>query len=236
MATFLALCQATAKESGTVSGDGLPASVTGATGREAKIIAWVQQAWRDIQNERDGWRWMQGEFSSETVSGTQRYTADDMGINERFAAWRGNGEADENRLSCYLTSTGRSDERMLEFWNWDDFFVQFLRGSEAERTGRPGYWTIAPDDRLVFAPTPDDAYTIRGLYRKDLQPLTGNDDVPEMPVRFHDLIKWKALIHLANHDESINQNPLWRLEYTRMMSELSRDALPKIRFAQATLA
>lgn len=236
MADFLTLCQDTAKESGTVSGDGLPASVTSQTGRLAKIIGWVEQAWRDIQNERDGWRWMQGEFSGQTVSGTQRYTASDMGISERFAAWRGIGDAEEDRMSCYLTSSGRTDERVMEYWTWDEFFVQFLRGAQSERTGRPVYWTIAPDDKLVFAPTPDAAYTVRGMYRKDLQTLSANTDVPEMPVRFHDLIKWKALIHLANADESMNQNPLWRIEYTRLLNGLTRDQLPMVRFGGATLA
>lgn len=235
MTTFLALCQATGKESGTVSGDGLPASVTGQTGRLAKVIGWVQQGWRDIQNERDGWRWMQGEFSGETVSSVQRYSASDMGI-DRFGQWRCMGEPEENRLSCYLTATGRTDERIMEFWNWDEFYPRFLFGVQSERTGRPTYWTIAPDDKLVFSPIPDAAYTVRGMYRKGVQELSGNTDEPEMPTRFHDLIKWKALIHLANADESMNQNPLWRIEYQRLMSDLIRDQLPRVRFGGETLA
>ena len=236
MSTYLELCQATAKESGTVSGDGLPASVVAQTGRLAKITGWVQQAWRDIQNERDSWRWLKAEFSGETIIGGKRYTSSDMGITDRFSSWIGTGEPEEERLSCYLTATGRTDERTMEYWPWDAFYVQFLRGAAAEKTGRPVYWTIAPDNRLVFAPTPDAAYTVRGMYRKSMQTLSANGDIPEMPERFHDLIKWKALIHLANADESMNQNPLWRLEYRDLMNALVRDQLPKVRFGGAALA
>lgn len=233
MATYLELCQAVAKESGTVPGEGQPTSVSSQVGRLNKIVRWTNRAWETIQNERDGWRWMQGEFEGDTVAAQQRYSASDLGI-ARFGEWKYTGLRQEPRFSLFDPAIGRNSEGPLNFLSWDDFYATQLRGSEQE--GKPVWFSISPQEEIVLSPTPDKTYTVRGLYRKGVQTLTENTDVPEMPARFHDAIMWRALLFLATDDESVVQLPLWRLEYQRLMSDLQRDQLPRMTFTQEPLA
>lgn len=227
---YLQLCQALARESRTVSGDGLPASVTGQTGRLLKMVEWIRQAWIEIQNHRPDWLWMEDEFSGETVSGIQRYSGDDFSLT-RFADWKAGYDdlTGVDRFSVFKTATGQADERPMIFIDWPSFRGSYLRGAEATRTGYPAYYSVDPQRRLVIYPIPDDAYTVRGIYRKDEQTLQANTDTPEMPSRFHYLIVLWALMKLAGHDESMAQPQFWVVERRRLLSSLERDQMPMMR-------
>jgi len=50
---YLQLCQDTVRESGTISGDATPSTVTGQSGRLLKVVTWVAKAWQQIQNLHD---------------------------------------------------------------------------------------------------------------------------------------------------------------------------------------
>lgn len=239
MATYLALCQKLASDSGTISGT-LPSTVVGQTQRLAKIVRWTNDAWRSIQNAHGSWRWMRSDFAGQTVIGQRRYTGTDFGIS-RLAEWIYSGMPEENRYSCYKTATGVADEGPLCFLDWDMFYATKMRGPQT--SGRPAYFTITPENEIALAPLPDAAYTVRGPYRKDVQDLTvpaaidasPDDNIPEMPVRFHDLIVDVALMMLGTHDEAQVQVPLWRLRQLSLFSDLERDQLPRISMA-GTLA
>lgn len=232
MATFLALCQQVASDSGTIDGNStLPTAVIGQTGRLAKIVRWTNQAWRSIQNAHGSWRWMQAEFSSGNVaSGTRAYSGSDLGLT-RHAEWAYSGRADENRFTLYPTADGVAQEGQLEFVDYRDFYTRFMRGPQTN--ARPTYFTINPENKIALHPIPDAAYTIRGIYRKTPQDLTANDDEPEMPARFHDLIVDAALVSLGIYDEAVAQIPLWRLRQIVRFSELETDQLPRITLAGA---
>jgi len=230
VATFLALCQQVASDSGTING-ALPTTVVGQTQRLGKIVRWTNQAWRSIQNAHGSWRWMQAEFSSGSiVSGTRAYSGSDLGLT-RHAEWTFSGREDEERFSIYLTASGVADEGGLHFRDWSDFYPMFMRGTQTN--GRPGYFTITPENKIALHPIPDAAYTIRGLYRKTPQDMTADTDEPEMPARFHDIIADAALVALGTHDESMSQLPLWRLRQIGLFSELETDQLPRIRLEGA---
>jgi hypothetical protein len=226
MATFLALAQDVARESGTVPGSGLPSTVVGQTGRLASIVGWTDRAWRMIQNHRSHWRWMRGEFAGNTVAATQRYSGADLNAT-RFAVFSYSGDSDEESFSI-APAGNPDDEGGLTYLDWPAFHATRLRGANRTKQGQPINFTIDPQGELVLWPIPDAAYTVRGLYRKDVQSLTADADVPEMPARFHDLIVYRALLLLAANDEAVTQFPLWRIEYSKMMSELERDQLPII--------
>lgn len=228
MATYLALCQQLASDSGTL-GDGTAlTAVTGQTGRKAKMVGWVNRAWRSIQNAHPAWRWMRSEFSGSTVSGTRAYSGSDLGVASRFGDFICSGEG-EQRFSIYLTATGVADEGRLFFKDYDWFYTNCMRGSQTN--SRPAYFTITPDGELALHPIPDAAYTVRGPYRKDVQELTADGDIPEMPVRYHDLIVDVAMMMLQGHDEALNQIPLTRLRMLPRFAELEHDQLPRIRLA-----
>jgi hypothetical protein len=239
MATFLALCQKVASDAGTLS-DSKPAAVTGQTGYEAKVVRFVQDAWRQIQNAHSSWLWMQSEFYGNTVASTQRYAYTAFtdrataATITRFAEWIVDREGPDSGITLYDPAIGLSDEGVLRYNDWDYFYKTAMRGVQNE--DKPARFTIAPDNKLVFSYTPDGIYTIKGRYRKDEQALAANGDIPECPARFHDAIVDAALMMLGTHDEAAPQMSVWQMRKSRNFSDLERDQLPRAKFSTGPLA
>jgi hypothetical protein len=234
MATYLDLVRAVAGESGTVNDRDLPLTLAGAAGRIAKMAGWTARAWVSIQNHRDGWVWMQDEFEGQTAPAQARYTGTDLGA-VRFARFPVLGPHSD-AFTIYRTSDGPSGEGVLRYVDYPAFLRLYQRGDNRLRDGAPSHFTLDQQGRLFLWPAPDGVYTLRGPYRKDVQILTADADVPEMPARFHDLIMWRALVMLAVNDESMNQLPFWRSEEIRLLSELEGDQLPAVRLASEVFA
>jgi hypothetical protein len=229
---FLDLCQYAARESGTIA-TGQPSSVIGQSGRLGSVVHWVRQAWVDIQNHRNDWLWMVGEYDAGVIPGVDRYSAVDLAV-PRFSRWMHEDGDGTPITTLYDPALGRADERRLGYLEWRQFYTTRLRGVTPPE--RPNLYSVDANRRITLSPTPDKAYRLRGLYRKAPQILTDNADIPEMPHEHHALIAWKALIYLATSDESSNQLPIWDLTVRAMMSNLERDQLPEMRVAGGALA
>lgn len=217
------------RESGTVSGT-LPTTVASQTGRLGKIVYWVQQAWLDIQNSRSAWRWMEGEWSGSLTASTARYTSSSFSLS-RFSEWIVDTKPGDQVTSIYLTATGVSDENGLDTISFRDWRRLYDRGSQTNN--RPFEYAVSPANELCFGPIPNATYTAQGLYRKGPQSLSADADTPELPTRFHDLIAWKALILLAEHDEGEIALATALRKHREMMSDLERDQLPTVTTAGA---
>jgi hypothetical protein len=229
MSSFLELCQGVARESGTIPGT-QPSSVTGQSGRLLKVVHWTAQAWLMIQNHNASWRWMRKEFAKETSIGLGRYTAQAWNIAD-FAEW----SIEKNAVTLYKQSTGVSDEGQIGYLGYADWKRLYERGGQTN--DRPTHWTISPGNEFCLGPKPDAIYMVNGPYRKTPQILAANDDVPECPSRFHDIIKWRGVLLLAEHDEA---PPLViaaaQRNYLSFLSGLERDQLPQIAVGAEPLA
>ena len=241
MATRLQLAQKVASEGGTVPGTKPTDTTTQTDPYLVKIIRWVDDAWVQVQNAHASWLWMQSEFYGNLTSGTQRYAYTSFNdltsatTIDRFADWIINRDPYyDSGISLYETAVGVSDEGPISFRDWDEFYKTQLRGTV--NTGKPSLFTVAPDQKLVFSYTPDDTYTVRGRYRKDVQRLAADADVPECPARFHDVIVDVALMMLGTHDEAPSQLPLWQMRLSRNFCALERDQLPRVKFSAGPLA
>lgn len=222
---FLQLSQRVAKESGTVSGDGLPSTVVGQTGRLGKIVNWTSDAWLQIQNDRNAWRWMRKEFSDKTTSaGTARYTAAAWNITD-FAEWITDRDCPNYfPFSLYLQSAGVSDEGAIREIGWEEWRRKYGRGQQFTR--RPTEYAISPSNELCLGSIPDATYVVNGEYRKTPQILSANEDTPECPERFHMVIVWRALMLLVKHDEAPPTVLAGAMqEHNRIMEDLERDQL-----------
>ena len=235
MSTFLQLAQEVARESGTVPGEGNPYTVVSQTGRLGDIVRWTKQAWIDIQNYRSGWRWMLDEWEGPTVAAQQRYTPAEMGIASRFGEWQHVDNQKNGVTTAYLTSLGVSDAGRLVYYPYVDFYTNYIARPEPANA-RPRVYSVDNQQRLVLSAIPDAVYTLRGLYRKSVQVLAADGDVPELPERFHPIIVDKALIYLGMNDESQVQLPLWDLRFRTKMNELERDQLPASNLAISPIA
>jgi hypothetical protein len=192
---YLLLCQDTVRESGTISGDTAPSTVTGQSGRLLKVVTWVAKSWTKIQNLHDDWLWMRAEFSQPTVAGSAKYTSDSWNLT-RWSRWI----TDDCSVSLYKTSLGVMDEGGLTLIDWQTWRVRYGRGAQVQ--GRPREYAISPVGEFCLGPIPDTIYTVRGEYQKSAQLLSANSDVPELPdASLHTVITWNALLLLAQFDE-----------------------------------
>src|SRR5687768_15143506 len=123
MATFLELAQSVARESGSFDPTILT-SVTGLTGRPAKIVNWVNRAYTNIQNSRRDWGWLFAPFTDDLIPGSAVYTPQSWNLT-RFASW----STDRDwwfPVTIYDPDIGVSDEHEIqrishELWKtkWD---------------------------------------------------------------------------------------------------------------------
>lgn len=199
MSTFIEIVNAVERESGTVSGGLKTADVTApATDRQNKIVNWVNTAWELIQSSRNDWEFLVGEFQKTLTIGKRRYTPAELTMT-RFSNWLTDADG-YMPLSIYETALGTANEnelRLIDFVHWREAYD---RG--ATQQTRPTCYAISRSRELCFGDTPDKAYTIRGEYRKTPQVLAVNSDVPDCPVEYHQVIIWRALMLLGDHDEA----------------------------------
>jgi hypothetical protein len=231
VATFLELVQETVRDSGT-AGVAVPGSVDVSTGRLASFVRWVRNAYRAIQTERRDWAWLRQEVTATALPGVDSYDASAFG-ETRFAEWILGPYNAESGFTIYNTATGRADEGHLVFVEWDRFKALYRFGANATQTGRPAFVSVDPHQNVVLWPLPDDTYTLRGEVMRTPQELEADADVPEMPARHHDAIKYKALLLMATYDEAFEQEARWDLEYRRHMTGLVSSQTPRIMLAGA---
>lgn len=229
MATFLQLCARLTTRSGVIGT--APVAVTGQTGRQAKCVDWIEQAYEIIQSLHPDWSFLQGTWSSSLTIGQTTYTAAQLGIASRFGEWAGDRRAsgrDFQPVTLYLTATGVSNEGPLREISFEQWMSTYDRGTQV--AGRPLYYCRAPDDTLRFGPKPDAAYTARGQYRKAPQILAANGDIPECPDRFHDAIVYRAMMLADEDDEAPAPVGMTRarLRYDDLLYAMRRDCLPRL--------
>lgn len=228
MSTFLELAQDVARESGTVSGTN-PSAVTGQTGRLLKIVEWTAQAWTLIQNLHADWRFLRREFSGTTTAGSGAYTAASWNLDD-FAQWI----TERHAATIYLTATGPSDERHLSEIDWQDYRRLYGRGTQVNNY--PTHYAISPANEFCLGAIPNATYTVRGEYVRRPQVLAANTDEPLIPVRFHDIIVWRALMLLHGHDEGGFAFQNAAANFREMLEDLERDQRPRPRIGFHKLA
>jgi hypothetical protein len=239
--SFLALCQMTAQQSGTIQSSGsseLPLTVIGQTGRLKQIVDFVNEAYIDIQNAHREWLWMQRHFivdSALSYIQPDNLLEDFMGIQAAapiasFGSWGFRQNGADIGLSMYLTSAGVAEEGPLRWLDWDQFRETQRRGTQTP--GKPQFYSIFPgggDNFLALSPAPDATYTFRGKYRAGLHIMEWDGDTPGFPAEFHTLVKDVALIYLEGFDEG-PRIPAYRLRQLPTFSMLEHSQLPKVRW------
>lgn len=221
MATFLQLCQKLSRESGSVSGGAtLPVSVSGQSGRLAKLVGWIADSWVDIQNDRNDWNFLQKKLSSSLIVNNLEYTGVSFGLSD-VSKWK----TLPRTWSIYDPAIGQADESFLRPVEYDAFYSKFLIGTHDAQ--RPGYVAVSPLGELCFGPKPDKSYMLRGWYRRTPQVLAANADVPIVP-DMHDMIVWRAMKRLDGSDEAPTRFQFDSAIYENMWANFVRAYTPKI--------
>lgn len=200
MATFLQLVNQVEKEAGVDVRNQATVDVTApATARQAKIVGWVAEAWGIIQRARSDWRFMRGEFSYALTTGQTRYTAANLGLSNH-ASWAEYMPEGFSPFYVHDAALGLTDQSPLRYRTYQEWRERWGRGAPPSQ--RPVEWSVDIDNRLCIGPPPDRAWVLSGDYIRTPQVLAANADVPRCPSQFHDIIAYRALMLLGDHDEA----------------------------------
>lgn len=198
MATFLQLVNKVERLSGIINQGQRLTTIVGARGRQEKIVYWTSQAWEEIQRERRDWTFLRKQFDEALTVGQATYTPAQLGITD-FGGWV--SEADNFRpFTLYDPALGRADETRLKPVNHRAWLDAFDIGSHDAT--RPNAIAIGFDRTLNVGPKPDKSYVLRGWYRRKIQTIAADSDIPYLDEQYHDAIVYRALMMLGEHDEA----------------------------------
>lgn len=221
---FLQLVNRTRVECG-VSGASTPLStLVGTTGETARIAAWVNSAWVDVQTAKEDWQWLREPVQFNTVTQQQMYTPTDAGVASTFGNWK--------RDSFRCSSVGQSyrDEQLLNYMDWSTFRNLYIYANMRTTYARPVVVTIDPDKSLGFGSIPDQPYVITGEYYKKPTEFSGDTDAPPstFPDRFHMMIVYRAMMSYAGYEAAPEVYSRGDMEFKRLMNRLEIDQLPTL--------
>jgi hypothetical protein len=182
-----------------------------------RIINWVNDAWRDIQQHKPDWDWMRKTFSVPLSAATQTYSLTTLALTD-LAEWK------RDSARCYNTATGTGDEQILPFMEWETWRNVYQFGAMRSTQGRPAAFSITPQDKsLVIGPVPDNSYTMVGeYYRIPNDIANAGDDLTaaayNLPERYHMLLvyltmqkyaTWYAAPEVMSAGQALAE-PYWR--------------------------
>ena len=223
MATFLTGVQDLGHECDLPS---VPATTANQTGEFGDLVRWYARAWREIQG-RAKWRWMRRTATLPTVASTDTYAygsftdATTAAVITRFGSWRLNDLTDPPKI--YLTSSGVGTQNWMIAVPWEWFKAIYRIGTQ--NTGYPAHITVDPNNRIVLGPIPNDIYTVTVDYNLSSQELSADEDIPELPARFHDLIVYRAMEKYAYRESAAEVLARAQTEGRRLMRQLEADQL-----------
>lgn len=236
MSTYLQLAQKMKRDCGVAGVTATPTTVVSQTGVLEKLVAWVSEAYKDIQLRYPNWRWMRSNFTLPTVNGTYAYaygactdTKTSAAIS-RFSHWWERDTLDPFR--CYLTSGGQSGEYWLTPMTYEQYRSMYRFGVQASTTGQPIHVSVDDDDQLVLGPTPNAVYTVSGSYQRGPQILALDADTPDLPSNYHDLIVYYAMQQYAFNSVAPEKLSQAKINVSRMLRSLERAQLRAIRLGR----
>jgi hypothetical protein len=227
MSTFLVLAKKLRQE--TIDSGTGPSAVTGQTGQLKRVVDWIADAWTELQQEQDCWRWMRRSFTVNTVSDDGQYLYSDCTDTvsavaiSRFSRWY------RDSFKCYLSSAGVGAEQELTWLDWDTFRRIYRYGTQTN--SQPAHVSQDPTGAFVLGPKPDAVYVVSGDYQIGPQTLAADDDEPEMPSRFHNLIVYEAMAKYGGNRVAPEAMVRANAEGSRLKRALERDQLPEVMLA-----
>ena len=225
---FLELVQTLAAEAGTVSPADITdvadyASGTGPDEHVADLVRWIRQSDREIQIERDDWRFRLKEGQLELDPGDGDYDVR-LRIKDYYKVLP--------YSHCRRIIRVNEDIFPLTFVTYPKWAGNFDVRRLRTRPGRPTHFTVGPDNRLKVYPVPSRTVHLTFDYVRTPCMMTFvNECEPLIPPPFRMIIVYRALMKHAMHDEAQMQAQRAQIEYRRMLMSLRNDQLLEMRFS-----
>jgi len=235
MSTYLELSNDLARESGLSGAAASISAVTGQSGQALRVVEWVAQSYKSIQNRHPNWRWLRRTFTGTTTTGQSEYaytaftdTTDSAAIS-RFSRWLPYDDSGYPLFTIYVTASGVAAQQRMIFLPWDYFLSIYRFGTQT--SAAPAHYSVTPANKIALGPAPDaTGYTVGGDYQRSAQTLAADSDVPEMPEDFHDLIVFRALERYARFSAAPEALAQAEREGGRLLRALEVNQLPAISF------
>jgi hypothetical protein len=219
---YLALINRTRVECG-ISGASTPlTTIAGLNGESARVAAWVNSAWVDVQTAHEDWEWMRDPVEFNTVTNTQVYTPTTAGVGSTFGNWK------RDSFRCSSVGANYADEQLLNWMEYTTFRNLYQYGNMRQTYSRPVVVSITPDKDLAFGSIPDQAYVITGEYYRAPSEFALATDTPAIPSRFHMMIVYRAMLYYAGFEAASEVYQRGELEFKRLMNRLEIDQLQTV--------
>jgi hypothetical protein len=230
--TFLELCQKTGTDSGLISYQNIPTTVTGATGRWAGHRQ-LHRAGLVRHSAKRGptGSFLRASFSHALVIGQASYTPVELGIAERFARFAVDAPAAGYQpMHCYDPAIGLADDASLYQISPECWSMIYGRGPQTPT--KPTEYALA-NGKLYVGSKPDKAYVLAATTWKAPQILVADSDVPDLPDHFHDIIAWKAIMKISGKDGAFADRLVAQGEYSTMYRQLVAEQTRPITLADS---
>ena len=218
---YLALVNRARVECGVSGASNTLTTAQSLTGESARIAAWVNTAWNDIQTAHEDWQWMRAAVSFNTVAQQQTYTPTQAGVGTTFGNWK------RDSFRCSTVGNNYADEQLLNFMEYTTFRNLYMYGTMRTTYSRPVVVAIVPgaDKSLALGAIPDQAYVISGEYYVAPVELSANTDEPVLPARFQMAIVYRAMMYYAGYEAAPEVYSRGELEFKRLMNRLEIDQI-----------
>lgn len=197
------------QETGT-AGTG-PVTTVGQTGEYKRLVDWINVAYAEIQNKWMDWRFLWAESTVSLVGSTRDYT-----LNSECVM--------PNEDSFFI-----GDEK-LHYVHFDDY-RRNRPVYDDMGTGTPEFFTILPNEKVRFFPTPAAVGTVNYEYQRGGLQLAEDASTPLIPARYHMAIIYKAKMYWAEFEDAPNEYKLAEINFNRWMLALEANQLPSREFA-----
>ena len=201
----------------TLRSTAAPTAATGQTGRNLRLVNALDDAWLEVQSERD-WKWMRVTTDAALTINLQTYPAATLGIASRFGRWR--HEDDTYCPMLYLNGSPNTLWSLTQ-WGLDDFRQLFMYRTQGSST--PVAFAIDETQQFLVGPAPAAVYKLRAEYWMEPMALAADTDAPDMPDRFHMLLVWRALMSIAKADAAPELLNRAEFEYGNLHDKLLFD-------------
>jgi hypothetical protein len=149
-------------------------------------------AYEDIQRARTHWLFRTGLGLMAMVIGQNVYDPKAHGIADFLECLSSEADGTSPYIGCYLTTP--ADETPVFFVPYEQWVLGvYDRGLYSSQQSRPSFFTVLPNGNLSFFPNPDRLYTIRVPYRKVIDTMAFDADIPIIPEENQMLIVWWAV-------------------------------------------
>jgi hypothetical protein len=204
-------------------------SLAGETDIVVNFIDWVQDAWRELQEESTNW-WFRAKLDQtlSIVQGTDEYAMP-------------SGLETLNYRTVTIYTDSKTDETPVRFIKYEEWRTD--KDTVESGQGRPIYITERPDGVLQIWPVPDQAYTLRYDGVWDIDEMLIDTDTPgfnttgaqTLQDRYHYVLVWDAIRRYAEHYEDPESLQKAQSKYLAQHARLTEKRRPPIYVKVGTL-